>query len=267
MKKKKISNIISNIVLVIAICVLIFAGYKLFGIFMEYKAGSDEYDALREYVAETTPAPEPEAEVSPGEPAGEPEPADTKPVPPITVDFAQLQQINPDIVGWIYIEAIPKISYPVVRGEDNDYYLHHTVEGVRNSSASIFMDFHNKGDFSDTNTIVYGHNMKNQSMFGLLKNLRDQSVYDQSPYFWILTPENNYRYEVFSARAVPYDDEVYTLYSAGGEEFRQYLEKMQAASDVKNSITFTGNEKAITLSTCTSSETVRCVIQGVRKEE
>lgn len=262
MKKKiNLGNFILDLVLVVALIVLIYAGYNLFQIFREYKQGENEYEGLRNYVSEVTPTPAAE-------------PADTgdgneevqELEPPIAVNFEELKQINPDIVGWIYIEAIPKISYPIVQGTDNDYYLHHTVEGVKNTSASIFVDFNNKPDFSDANTIVYGHNMKNQSMFGLLKNLRDQTVYDRSPYFWIITPEHNYRYEVFSAREVPYDDTVYTFYSAGGEEFKQYLEEMKADSDVVNEISFTGEEKIVTLSTCTSDDTTRCVIQGVRKE-
>lgn len=260
-KKKKGSNLILNIILVLSLAVLVFSAYNLYQIFSEYKKGTDEYEGLQSYVQEVTPAPAKEdaqgdAPVNPAE----------APKAPISVDFSQLQKVNPDIVGWIYVEAIPKISYPVVKGTDNDFYLHHTVEKQRNSSASIFMDFQNRKDFSDSNTLVYGHNMKNQSMFGLLKNLRDQSVYEKAPYFWILTPEADYQYEVFSAREVPEDDEVYTLFSEGGEALKEYLEKMQTASDVTGQMTFTGQEKIVTLSTCTGNDTTRCIVQGVRRE-
>ena len=256
-KKKKAGNIILDIILVIAIGIFLYAAYNLYQIYAEYKAGTDEYDDLRQYTSEATPTP------APDDAAAEEKP---KAAPPIDVNFAELQQVNPDIVGWIYVEAIPEISYPIARGTDNDYYLHHTIEGVKNTSASIFMDYNNKADFSDANTIVYGHNMRNQSMFGRLKQMRDQSVYDQSPYFWIMTPNANYRYRIYSATGVPYDDEVYTLFSAGGPEFKQYLEKMKSKSDVTNDAAFTGNEKVVTLSTCTSDDKVRCVVQGVQEE-
>lgn len=103
-------------------------------------------------------------------------------------------------------------------------------------------------------------------MFGLLKKMRDQSVYDESPYIWILTPSGDYLYEVFSACEVSANDEVYTLFSAGGEEFKSYLEKMQAKSDVVNDMTFTGDEYIITLSTCTGNDATRCVVQAAWKE-
>lgn len=270
-KKKTAGSILLDLILVIAIGVMIFAGYNLYKIFSEYKEGEEEYEGLQQYVQEVvTPAPSVGTDTD-GEPVIDPEtglPIEAQEVAacPITVNFEELKAVNPDIVGWIYIEAIPNISYPIVQGTDNEYYLKHTVEKTRNSSASIFLDYQNSPDFTDANTIIYGHNMKNQSMFGLLKKMRDQSVYDESPYIWILTPSGDYLYEVFSACEVSANDEVYTLFSAGGEEFKSYLEKMQAKSDVVNDMTFTGDEYIITLSTCTGNDATRCVVQAAWKE-
>lgn len=272
-KKKTAGSILLDLILVIAIGVMIFAGYNLYKIFSEYKEGEEEYEGLQQYVQEVvtpTPSAETDTDTDP-EPVIDPEtglPIEAQEVAtcPIAVNFEQLKAVNPDIVGWIYIEAIPNISYPIVQGTDNEYYLKHTVEKTKNSSASIFLDYQNSPDFTDANTIIYGHNMKNQSMFGLLKNMRDQSVYDESPYIWILTPSGDYRYEVFSACEVSANDEVYTLFSVGGEEFKAYLEKMQANSDVVNDMTFTGNEYIITLSTCTGNDATRCVVQAAWKE-
>lgn len=270
-KKKTAGSILLDLILVIAIGVMIFAGYNLYKIFSEYKEGEEEYEGLQQYVQEVvTPTPSAGTDTD-GEPVIDPEtglPIEAQEVAacPITVNFEELKAVNPDIVGWIYIEAIPNISYPIVQGTDNEYYLKHTVEKTRNSSASIFLDYQNSPDFTDANTIIYGHNMKNQSMFGLLKKMRDQSVYDESPYIWILTPSGDYLYEVFSACEVSANDEVYTLFSAGGEEFKSYLEKMQAKSDVVNDMTFTGDEYIITLSTCTGNDATRCVVQAAWKE-
>lgn len=98
--------------------------------------------------------------------------------------------------GWLYIEALD-ISYPVVQGPDNDTYLHTTYEGTSNFAGSIFLDYQNQDDFSDGNTIVYGHNMKNLSMFGKLKQMKEQEKYRDSVYFWMLTPESNDVYQIF----------------------------------------------------------------------
>ena len=93
---------------------------------------------------------------------------------PPEVDFEELQKMNSDVIGWIEVEAIPEISYPIVRGEDNDYYLHRTFKKANNSAGSIFVDYRNGQYFGDCNTIVYGHNMKNGSMFGKLKWLTEK---------------------------------------------------------------------------------------------
>lgn len=98
------------------------------------------------------------------------QPEEQQPVAPINVDFASLKSINDDVIGWIYMEALPQISYPMVQGKDNNMYLHQTYEKNYNFAGTIFIDYENKRDFSDCNTLVYGHNMKNGSMFGMLKN-------------------------------------------------------------------------------------------------
>lgn len=280
-KKKSAGSIFLDLILLIAVCVMVFAGYNLYKIFSEYRAGEKEYEGLQQYVQVLRPAGEDsdsdsdtDADKQSGgqvEPVidpetGEPIIPEEVLTPPISVNFDELTAINPDIVGWIYVEAIPNICYPIVRGTDNEYYLKHTVERNLNSSASIFMDYQNSADFSDTNTIIYGHNMKNQSMFGLLQNMRDPRVFAKSPYIWILTPKGDYCYQVFSAREVSVTDQVYTLFSAGGEEFKNYLENMQARSEVASELTFTGNEYIITLSTCTSNDATRFVVQAVWKE-
>ena len=268
-KKKAAGSILLDLILVIAIGVMIFAGYNLYKIFSEYKEGEKEYESLQKYVQEVIAPISPDSTET-GErtdpETGLPIAAQEVQTCPIEVNFEKLQAVNPDIVGWIYIEAIPNISYPIVQGTDNEYYLKHTVEGTTNSSASIFMDYQNSPDFTDASTIIYGHNMKNQSMFGLLSKMREQSVYDESPYIWILTPAGDWCYEVFSACEVSANDEVYTMFSADGEELKAYLEKMRAKSEVVSDMTFTGNEYMITLSTCTSNDATRFVVQAVWKE-
>lgn len=265
-RKKSFVDYLLALVMAAAFGVFVYSGYNLLVIQSEYKEGEETYEHMQEFVQETNHMSEntenesPSVGIEPADPLEE----ELSLKAPITVDFAQLKTVNEDIVGWIYLEAIPAISYPIVQGEDNDYYLKYTVEGKRNSSASIFIDYRNMEDFSSANTIIYGHNMKNQSMFGLLKQYKKAETCAISPYIWILTPQGEYRYEIFSVREVGDRDDVYSHLDFQLEELKVYMEQMQSHSLVPFSHTFDGTEKIITLSTCTSKATKRCVVQAYR---
>lgn len=271
------NGFIWNAVLIAALVVLFYSLFNLARIYLEYKEGTDEYEELRQYAAVVSPESEAEEEPSPTD-WSEPEPiSDSKEEeakeeeaqevmePPLTVDFASLREINPDVKGWLYMEALD-ISYPIVQGADNDEYLHRTYEGTENFAGSIFMDYQNSGNFEDHHTIIYGHNMKNQSMFGKLKLFVEQEKYRDSIYFWILTPERNYRYQIYTAFYTEADSEVYTFYTDGGENFAGYAGRMALASAVPlDKPDFTGEEKVVTLSTCASRDSSgRFVVQGLR---
>ena len=165
-KKKKKGDLLLTLALIAAIAVFCFAAYNLFHIYTEYKKGTDEYNHI-EQMAVTDRAPEDEELVD----------AVSGPKPPISVDFDTLKSVNPDVVGWIYIEALDNINYPVVQGDDNETYLHTTYENNYNFAGTIFVDYENSSDFSDCNTLIYGHNMKNGSMFGNLKKIYRGSVH------------------------------------------------------------------------------------------
>lgn len=195
-KKKKAGDIFLTIVLIAAICIFCYAAYNLYHIYTEYKKGSDEYNAIAQ-MAVTERDPDQDS-TSESEEAAGPDGPSLK--APLDIDFDSLRSINTDVIGWIYVEALDGVSYPVVKGTDNDQYLHLTYEKNYNFAGTIFIDYENKADFSDCNTLVYGHNMKNGTMFGQLKNFsKDDSAYNKSKYFWIFTPEKTYRYEIISA--------------------------------------------------------------------
>ena len=181
---------------------------------------------------------------------------------PLEVDWKELKEINPEVVGWIYIDGQDNISYPVCRADNNEFYLHQTFRKQYLYAGSIFEDYHNKPDFADPNTIVYGHNMKNGSMFGMLKYMNDQKKYDEHPFFWILTPDGNYRYHIFSIFTTGAESDTYTLYTQNGPEFLAWEEKMQKQSNVKNKVPLSKSDKTVILSTCTSDSSVRCVVIG-----
>ena len=156
----------------------------------------------------------------------------------------------------------------MVQGEDNNFYLHQTYEKNYNFAGTIFIDYENKRDFSDCNTLVYGHNMKNGSMFGMLKKYRaDETLYNASKYFWILTPEKDYRYEIIAAYTTSVNSDTYTLFKGPGKEFLEYEKKMFQNSEIRTDATASEanvKDKIVTLSTCTGNQATRFVVQGKR---
>lgn len=254
-KKKKKSDVLLTIALIVAIAVFCYAAFNLYHIYTEYKKGTDEYNQIEEMAVT-------ERDADSAEVAG----PNAQLKPPIEVDFDKLKSVNEDVVGWIYVDALPDISYPIVKGKDNQTYLHQTYEKNYNFAGTIFVDYENSGDFSDCNTLVYGHNMKNGSMFGHLKKFReDDKLYKQDKYFWILTPERNYRYEIITAYTTGVNSDTYTLFKGPGEEFEKYLETIKAYSEIQTDDTdLTIKDRIVTLSTCTGNESTRFVVQGKR---
>ena len=254
-KKKKKSDVLLTIALIVAIAVFCYAAFNLYHIYTEYKKGTDEYNQIEEMAVT-------ERDADSAEVAG----PSAQLKPPIEVDFDKLKSVNEDVVGWIYVDALPDISYPIVKGKDNQTYLHQTYEKNYNFAGTIFVDYENSGDFSDCNTLVYGHNMKNGSMFGHLKKFReDDKLYKQDKYFWILTPERNYRYEIITAYTTGVNSDTYTLFKGPGEEFEKYLETIKGYSEIQTDDTdLTIKDRIVTLSTCTGNESTRFVVQGKR---
>ena len=254
-KKKKKSDVLLTIALIVAIAVFCYAAFNLYHIYTEYKKGTDEYNQIEEMAVT-------ERDADSAEVAG----PNVQLKPPIEVDFDKLKSVNEDVVGWIYVDALPDISYPIVKGKDNQTYLHQTYEKNYNFAGTIFVDYENSGDFSDCNTLVYGHNMKNGSMFGHLKKFRENDkLYKQDKYFWILTPERNYRYEIITAYTTGVNSDTYTLFKGPGEEFEKYLETIKGYSEIQTDDTdLTIKDRIVTLSTCTGNESTRFVVQGKR---
>lgn len=261
-KQKKSFGFFWTILFLLALSVFCFSAYQLFDIYRGYKQGVDEYLSVSH-----------ETVVRNQEPLVVKEQAETEEVPlvepeevtyqPPEVNFDELQQMNPDVLGWLEIEAIPDISYPVVQAEDNAYYLKHTFKKTENSAGSIFVDYINNRNLTDCHTIIYGHNMKNGSMFGKLKELYEKEKYKDSRYLWICTPAGKYRYEIFSMQYADVNSETYTLFQEHNEEFGAYLERMRDKSEVDLGVKYLSKDDyVITLSTCTSNDQIRFVVQA-----
>ncbi len=272
-RKKTFGDIMSTLLMLIALVVFIFSGYTLYGFYQEYHKGSAEYDNL-----ESSYAADNEGETEDLDALEDDEALQNisgKEVTTVTengkevtlptmrnpIDFAELQQVNSDIVGWLRIRALD-ISYPVVQGEDNDFYLHRTFEKGDNFAGCLFVNCDNSRDLTDQNTIIYGHNMKNGSMFGKLKKFREEGVFDKSKYFWMFTPDFIYQYRIFSATVVDKTGLTYqTFYT--DEEFEQWMKYAFETSEVDNTgIEVTKDDRVMTLSTCTGDDATRFVVMG-----
>ena len=187
------------------------------------------------------------------------------------IDFDELQAINEEVIGWIRISGVKiggeMLSYPIAQGKDNNFYLHRTFKKVDNFAGCIFLNSGNSKFFSDQNSIVYGHNMKNGSMFGLLKNMRDQENYDRHPYFWIFTPKLIYQYRIFSCATVASVGDPYkTRFTTS--DFQAFLDKCASASEVDNHgmKLDAAKDRIVTLSTCTGDSSTRFICQGVLEQ-
>lgn len=166
MKRKKIYGIF----MLVAIAVFLFAGGRILQIYLNYQESQKVYKQMEGFTQKIEDQ-DLSPEAVPGETTGEVVEQGF-----LQVDFNKLEEINPDVIAWIEIPGL-EISYPVVQGRDNDYYLHHLITGENHKSGSIFMDFHNQENLSDRNSIIYGHNMKDGSMFGTLDQYQSQALY------------------------------------------------------------------------------------------
>lgn len=165
------------------------------------------------------------------------------------VDFISLERINPDVVGWIAAKGT-EIDYPVVRGKDNDFYLRHLFTGERNKRGSIFMDYRNHSDFSDKNVIIYGHNMKDGSMFSSLTKYKDQRYYDNFPTMLLYTPAGNFTIELFAGIIVDGNYESVRFEFKDDYDFQSYVDLLKKKSTFESNTIVKADDRIITLCTC-----------------
>ena len=179
----------------------------------------------------------------------------------IAVRWEELKQKNDDILAWIYIPAL-NISYPVLQADDNEYYLHRDVNREYLYAGSIFMDAWNNPSFYNYNTIIYGHNMRDGSMFARLKDLTDPDILKECRYFWIFTPEADLLYEICSVHSALAGSETFTLRFEDYENYKEWQDKMLSLSDPPTGETLEYQDRVVTLSTCTDNSSVRMTVQG-----
>ena len=180
------------------------------------------------------------------------------------VDFEALKAINCDIVGWIYLEGTT-LNYPIVQGKDNAYYLDHLYNKTVNAAGSIFMDVLCQPDFSNRNTVIYGHHMKNNTMFHSITNYKTQEYYDAHiPEMYLFTPNQTYRVDVFAGFVTDTDFNAWQTEFSSEEVFVQWLCDLKEQSAFQCSIVPKETDHILTLSTCSYEfNDARYVLYGV----
>lgn len=251
MKNKKAENTITAILVA---AVVVTGGMTLYSYRSEQKA-KEEYETIRQ---EAVTEQESEEDI---------EETREKNYPDLQINFEELKKTNPDFRGWLYFPAL-EISYPVVQGEDNDYYLKHSFEGENVNAGCIFMDCGATADWSDRNTFVFGHNMRDESMFGSLKNLLKGTVScEDDPYFYIYTEKNVYTYEIFSYYKTTGTGDRYATFTSDAS-YDDYVKWATENSLFVSDADLSSRGNIVSLSTCYGSAGTkkRVLLHGVLVE-
>lgn len=227
--------------------VLVYSLAQLWDIYNGYRQGVESYDTIAQYAV--LEAPESVVETLPKIT----EEAVMETMPDISdwpqVDFEELSRINSDVVGWIFLEGT-NINYPVVRGQDNEYYLDRLFDGTKNDSGCIFMDVGCAGDFSGKHSILYGHHMKDKSMFAVLPSYKDQNFYEGHSEMLLVTPDAYYRIRFFSGYVADTFANAWGLHF-NDESFGNWLNEVQSRSCFEAKDFPDLEDQIVTLSTCT----------------
>lgn len=259
------SRVLYRLVFLTAMALAVYAGTQIFRQVREYRQGQAAYDSLDAYVE--TAKPTESGGMRPTEqptdtqaPAGKAEEMISWPV----VDFEALREINPDCMAWIQVPGT-KISYPVVQGDDNSYYLKHLLTGEWNGAGCVFLDCRVSGDLGDRHSILYGHRMSDGTMFTDILRYEDQDYYEAHPTAYLMTPEGNYLIRFFSGYVVPADDEqAWTVDFDSDTAYELWLEGVGSKSCFVSGVTPEATDRVLTLSTCSFAfEDARFVLHGI----
>lgn len=253
-------KLICNSMMIVFCGCFLFCGWMLWKIQSEYAAASDSHNELAQYISIQEAS---LAESTPVEPADGPaKVVQTDDTVWLEVDFGALQQINSDVVAWIYIEGT-NVNYPVVQGDDNNYYLRRLMDGTTNSSGTIFLDCDSQSDFSGKNSVIYGHNMRNGTMFRGIMRYKDQGFYEEHPNALLMTPNGNYKIHFFSGYVADLGESAWELYFTD-DDYEKWLNEIGKKSCFLSQLTPGAMDRVVTLSTCSYEfDNARFVLHGI----
>lgn len=245
---KKNNSIVWKIVMLMGAAMVLIAGWNIYRISKDYSDSNALYSKLSDTYVAT-----------------EKEKKEGKWYDVAQVNLQELKKQNGDVTGWLYFEN-EDISYPIMYSGDDTTYLHTALDGSYASAGSIFMEENNHPDFQDSHTIIYGHNMRNLSMFGKLRYYKQKEYYDNHTYFQIFTDKGIYRYQIFAYADVPADSFVYQVPYGTDDSFTSFIQQLKKQSYYDTGIDVTQKDKVVTLSTC-STTGKRFIVNAVRVDE
>lgn len=197
-------RMINNTLLIICIFIFCISTWKLYGYYRSYKKAKDTYSKIAKE----------NVKISKNE---------------RKIDFKKLKSQNQDIAGWIYIRGTT-IDYPIVQGKDNEEYLHQDFNKKKSSSGTIFLDNNCKKDFTSDNNIIYGHHMKNGTMFAQLLKFREKSFLKKHNEIMIFTPDRTIHLKVISAYAQKAQNKIPVTF-ANDKQKKAYIKKIESMSE------------------------------------
>lgn len=232
-RKKKVTQIILYILMAVCVVVLGVSGYKIYETWNEERTIQKETDAFNQYVTGNNATGDENGQMS-------------EEAPSFTVDWEGLKAANPNINAWILVPGTG-ISYPVVQAMDNNYYLNHSFNGAYNRLGAVFLDCTQNPDYQNQNSIIYAHTADVGGMFTNLKDFNDLEFFNAHPYFWLLTPSQNYRCTINAFYAGSDDSPIYT--TDFGDYRKDILDEIQNVSLYYRPLEYR-NHNFVTLSTC-----------------
>ena len=222
-KNARIRRGAENVIMVCLAAIVVISGWKIYTIMRGYHEGQEVYKKISEQTA---------AQGFTGD-----------------IDWDKLRKINPDVVGWLYYED-SVIDYPVVKGQDNDRYLYTLFDGSTGGFGTLFADAATEAPFRQFNTIVYGHHMRDGSMFAPLKRLKDSSYAGEHPQLELITPEGKFHLLIWAFLNQPADSQIYMTNIHDKEERAAYLELIRDLADYTTDVEVSVEDRLVILSTC-----------------
>ena len=222
-KNARIRRGAENVIMVCLAAIVVISGWKIYTIMREYHKGQQVYKKISEQTAENGFTGD--------------------------IDWDKLRKINPEVVGWLYYEDTV-IDYPVVKGQDNDRYLYTMFDGSVGGFGTLFADAATEAPFRQFNTIVYGHHMRDGSMFAPLKRLKDSSYAGEHPQLELITPEGKFHLLIWAFLNQPADSQIYMTNIHDKEERAAYLELIRDLADYTTDVEVGVEDRLVILSTC-----------------
>lgn len=245
--KKGGKKIIAPILLLIFISIMIFTGIKIFNWLKENKYSNDIIEDIQNFISIDV---------------------NTDTVDKYNIDFDSLKQKNFDTVAWLKVNGTD-IEYPVVKATNNDFYMTHSFDKSYNSAGWVFMDYKDKFDGTDNNMVIFGHNRRDGSMFGTLKNILTEEWQSHKENFIIpfITENEKSEYRVFSVYRIEKEDYYITTNFGTNKEFQTFINKIKSRSIKDFDVNVSTEDHILTLSTCADNNKYRVVLHAKKITE